>query len=324
MPITPEDIERNIWGIMNTVDRGRATDRRLQAKASDFFATYRTGHTRSTNAIAYAITLGDDWWAERVEGRLTPTPGPLETSCHLWASGSLVVTGYGQVGVPSPVFGSFPVKVHRLMYARLYGMADFDAGFVIDHLCGQKTCANPTHLEAVSHSVNSSRSCPAICGLDKRRPKASTRQNPSKNRRQAEASAYFAAYGAGTNSQNAIAYAIDELGIEWVTEYLSERTLVSSTLSGLPTACVLWGRGTYKNGYGQAAIVAPNGGSYSVKAHRLAYAATHGHSQLENTHVLDHLCGNRLCVNHLHLEQVLIGENSRRGGESSGGRPRAA
>lgn len=47
----------------------------------------------------------------------------------------------------------------------------------------------------------------------------------------------------------------------------------------------------------------------SHRAHRLSYAAVHGSMP---TGPLDHTCGNRLCVNPDHLEQVTTMENNRR------------
>jgi hypothetical protein len=77
--------------------------------------------------------------------------------------------------------------------------------------------------------------------------------------------------------------------------------------------CYLWpwrvsGRGKYgviteRNASG--------GKSGNVFAHRVAYELLRG--QIPEHMVLDHRCGNVLCVNPWHLEAVTMKENSRRG-----------
>lgn len=49
----------------------------------------------------------------------------------------------------------------------------------------------------------------------------------------------------------------------------------------------------------------------SGRAHRVAYMLFKG--EIGEKAVIDHLCGNTLCVNPEHLEQVTREENSRRG-----------
>lgn len=48
-----------------------------------------------------------------------------------------------------------------------------------------------------------------------------------------------------------------------------------------------------------------------VKAHRFAYERSYG--PIPANRDIDHLCGNRPCVNALHLEAVAHAENVRRG-----------
>lgn len=63
------------------------------------------------------------------------------------------------------------------------------------------------------------------------------------------------------------------------------------------------------NGYGTISIQGvPHG------AHRVVYEAIRG--KVPPGLVLDHLCRNRACANHEHLEPVSIGENVRRGSNS--------
>lgn len=77
--------------------------------------------------------------------------------------------------------------------------------------------------------------------------------------------------------------------------------------------CWLWTGGLDKNGYGKAtlAINGDWGHRRYVRAHRLAYETFVGPipAGLE----LDHLCGNRGCINPAHLEPVTGHENILRG-----------
>lgn len=48
-----------------------------------------------------------------------------------------------------------PFRLHRLMYEGRYGL--IPEGMVIDHLCRQRDCCNPDHIEAVTVAVNTRR-----------------------------------------------------------------------------------------------------------------------------------------------------------------------
>jgi len=47
-------------------------------------------------------------------------------------------------------------RMHRRVYESLHGQVP--AGMVLDHLCGNRACCNPAHLEAVTQAVNVRRS----------------------------------------------------------------------------------------------------------------------------------------------------------------------
>lgn len=67
--------------------------------------------------------------------------------CWNWTG--RVVTGYGWAVRP----GSAPnMPAHRLSYATFVG--PLTPGLVVDHLCENKLCVNPEHLEQVSNSEN--------------------------------------------------------------------------------------------------------------------------------------------------------------------------
>lgn len=70
--------------------------------------------------------------------------------CHLWVGG-LNSRGYGSFGVP----GGGSVLAHRFAWEREHG--PIPDGLTVDHLCCEKRCQNPAHMELVSREENSSR-----------------------------------------------------------------------------------------------------------------------------------------------------------------------
>lgn len=88
---------------------------------------------------------------ERVFSRCTEGPETYKGSpCWNW---SLYIepSGYGVYRHQHQTW-----KTHRLTYTLSYG--DIPQGLVIDHLCCNKKCCNPEHLEAVTPEENTRRS----------------------------------------------------------------------------------------------------------------------------------------------------------------------
>jgi hypothetical protein len=81
--------------------------------------------------------------------------------CWIWTA-SFNTYGYGQLMIGSRTDGSRTLATtHRLAYQLTKG--DIDPSLEIDHLCRNRKCCNPDHLEAVPHSVNVNR---AVAGSD--------------------------------------------------------------------------------------------------------------------------------------------------------------
>src|SRR2546422_858208 len=74
-------------------------------------------------------------------------------SCWTW-TGATAKTGYGVVGCRE-LFGKQTQLVHRVMYLMYKG--ELPRGYQIDHLCKNRLCVNPSHLQAVPPAVNTRR-----------------------------------------------------------------------------------------------------------------------------------------------------------------------
>ena len=70
-------------------------------------------------------------------------------TCWLWTAG-LTTDGYGH-------FAEHRIsrRAHRIAYEMLVG--PIPVGLTVDHLCRERTCQNPAHMELVPPGVNAMR-----------------------------------------------------------------------------------------------------------------------------------------------------------------------
>lgn len=85
-------------------------------------------------------------WA-RFEAKFAVEPN---TGCWLWTAG-LDSHGYGQFGITNRRGGHLS-RSHRVIYEHFKG--PIPDGLHLDHLCRQRCCVNPDHLEPVTNREN--------------------------------------------------------------------------------------------------------------------------------------------------------------------------
>lgn len=99
----------------------------------------------------------------RIQDKISQVLGPLDTPCWLW-TGARQSRGYGCV-----LWEGRVQLVHRVLYTLVKGA--IPPGFHADHLCQDKACVNPEHLEAVQPQENQARSDGSWLGGERNRTK---------------------------------------------------------------------------------------------------------------------------------------------------------
>lgn len=77
-----------------------------------------------------------------------------ETGCHEWTGPTSGKTGRGK-GYGRMSLDGRTVAVHIVVFVHYFGY--LPANKQVDHVCNNRLCCNPDHLEAVSHRENQRR-----------------------------------------------------------------------------------------------------------------------------------------------------------------------
>jgi hypothetical protein len=95
-----------------------------------------------------ATTLEERFWPKVTKA----------ASCWIW-TGARTTSGYGTIRFGRPDRVTY--LAHRLSYT--WHVGPIPDGLVIDHLCRNRACVNPEHLDPVPQSVNMNRSRRPMC-----------------------------------------------------------------------------------------------------------------------------------------------------------------
>jgi HNH endonuclease len=78
-----------------------------------------------------------------------------KTGCWIYLMGINSITGYGQYSLYLGKNNYKNVLAHRYFYEKY--IKRISKGKILDHLCRNRRCVNPYHLEEVAHNQNTQR-----------------------------------------------------------------------------------------------------------------------------------------------------------------------
>lgn len=105
----------------------------------------------SSGQYTRGLTTEERFWGKVDKSGPVSQNCPELGPCWNWTGNKTGPEGYGRF-YPG---GKTGVLAHRFAYQLLTGT--IPEGLVIDHLCRNRACVNPSHLEPVTHRVNTLR-----------------------------------------------------------------------------------------------------------------------------------------------------------------------
>lgn len=108
------------------------------------------------NPARFREQSGGQWIATPTAQRVLKYVNTTDPDkCWEWQGGR-TQTGYGNSSYMDDTGKQRCIKAHRLSYQTFVG--PIPEGLTLDHLCENKACINPAHLEPVPNGVNARRS----------------------------------------------------------------------------------------------------------------------------------------------------------------------
>lgn len=106
-----------------------------------YYRWNRNGDPLATKRPELDLSIDERFWSRLMES---------ESGCWEWQE-YVDEKGYGRFWD-----GARTIRAHQYAFAALVG--DVPDGLELDHLCKNRRCANPYHLDPVTHEVNMARS----------------------------------------------------------------------------------------------------------------------------------------------------------------------
>lgn len=189
-------------------------------------------------------------------------------------------------------------RAHRVAYE--WWCSLIPEGLVIDHICGQRDCVNPNHLQAVSRAENTRRGDGGKIWRE--------RSHCSMGHEFTEENTFHRSDGG-----RGCRVCRKERNRRYHANKIKNRQVSSEdpfwgklNKPNGPSGCWIWTETKNDLGYGRTMVK-----NRQVFAHRRAYELAVG--PIPAGLVIDHLCKNPPCCNPSHLEAVTPTENTRRG-----------